>query len=30
MFELELSKDIRIYPVFHMLFLESVNPKTLI
>ena len=29
-FELELFKEIRIYPIFHILLLESANPKTLI
>ena len=29
-FELELSKEIRIYPVFYILLLESANPEILI
>ena len=29
-FELELSKEMKIHPVFHVLLLESANPKTLI
>ena len=30
MFELELLKKIKIYPIFYILFLESVNLNTLI
>ena len=29
-FELELPKDIKIYPIFHILFLESTNTDILI
>ena len=29
MFKLKLSVEIRIYPIFHILLLESANPNTL-